>query len=277
RLIVTSDDDVDTYEGQVTALGSLDVNLFVAGGTDGKILQLPGNRRIVSNVGAVYGLEYDSINELIYYTDASEGTLVRIKTDGSEPEILMNNLVNPRDIAINSTSKKVYVVDKDTHTIYEYDVNAESSSVLFDHSSNGLGQKPIGIDYYDKTLYVTCVEVDDESIWVGDENGTSITKIIDYSDGGYGYAIAVDKINEKIYFDDFDSRNILRANLDGTNIETVVPTVDEVFGIVIDNANGKIYWSDSGDGLIKKANLDGSDIVPVSISLPDPLGIFFIP
>lgn len=276
-LIVTADDDVDTFESTVTAIGSLDVSLFFAGGTEGRIGELPGNGNIKSGLGTVYGVDYDPNSEKVYYSDASAGTLMRMNFDGTEDEELLSGLISARDVALNLDDNKAYVVDRGDNAVYEVDLTSGSSKVLFDNGSGSLGELPIAIDYYDGFLYITCVEIGSESVWKGDVNGNSINVIIDYNDGGYGYGLAIDKVNEKIYFDDTDTGSILRADLDGGNIESLIATSGSVYGIVVDNVNNLIYWSDSGDGLIKKANLDGSEIVPVSVPLSDPLGLFFIP
>ena len=69
---------------------------------------------------------------------------------------------------------------------------------------------------------------------------------------------------------DTRGRKIRRANLDGSNIETLVLIEDEdknditIYDIVLDSARGKIYWTvrelNSGTYKIQRANLDGSNI-----------------
>ena len=59
----------------------------------------------------------------------------------------------------------------------------------------------------------------------------------------------------KMYWTDFDSGTIQRANLDGSRKETLV-SEDAPFGIALDVAGGKMYWT-GGYG-IRRANLDGS-------------------
>ena len=57
---------------------------------------------------------------------------------------------------------------------------------------------------------------------------------------------------------------IRRANLDGSNIETLVLTENKISDIVLDLTEGKIYWADykrhPEEGKIQRANLDGSNI-----------------
>ena len=51
---------------------------------------------------------------------------------------------------------------------------------------------------------------------------------------------------------------IQRANLDGSDIETLISGLDKPFGLALDVTGGKVYWT--GWDKIQRANLDGSNI-----------------
>ena len=58
---------------------------------------------------------------------------------------------------------------------------------------------------------------------------------------------------------------IRRANLDGSNIETLVLTENRISDIILDSTEGKMYWADTknfpnNEHKIRRANLDGSNI-----------------
>ena len=110
---------------------------------------------------------------------------------------------------------------------------------------------------------------------------------------GHPVGITLDWSAGKMYWTDKsttihekpNARNrVLRANLDGTNIETLVTTrsvpqsAHTYFDIALDTAAGKMYWavwSEANDGnKIQRANLDGTnieDIVTQLASSADPL------
>lgn len=270
-LVVVSDDDIDSYEASVVVLGSVDVRLFYIDRGARQISEVQGDISFETS-GAGYGVEFDAINDKLYYTDDSNGTLMRADLNGSNEEEVANGFSAPRDLALNSIDGIAYVVDRGENEIVSVDLATGETLTLYS-TANGLGELPVAIDYFDGNLYITCVEIDSETVWKATEDGSSIENIIGFGAGGYGYGLAIDPVNEKIYFDDQDTGVILRSNLDGSSIETVVEKVGRVYGIVIDSNNEKIYFSDSGDGLIKKANLDGSDLVPVTLELDDPLGL----
>ena len=49
---------------------------------------------------------------------------------------------------------------------------------------------------------------------------------------------------------------IKRANLDGSQVETIVAGLDRVYDLAVDEEGGKLYWA-GWDGVLQ-ANLDGS-------------------
>ena len=84
--------------------------------------------------------------------------------------------------------------------------------------------------------------------------------------------LKLDKKGGKVYWSDREGMRIMRANLDGSEIETLVdtsqgearPGLDAkkwCVGIAVDHEGGKIYWTqkggdNAGDGRIFRANLE---------------------
>ena len=62
---------------------------------------------------------------------------------------------------------------------------------------------------------------------------------------------------QKIYWTNWTEKKIQAANLNGSNVQDLVSTEFEPYGIAVDPLGGKIYWTE-GTGLIRRANLDGS-------------------
>ena len=107
----------------------------------------------------------------------------------------------------------------------------------------------------------------------------------------------LDKQNGKLYWSDREGMRVMRANLDGSNIETLVQTgagdtdrLDAMkwcVGITLDHKRGKIYWTqkgpdDSGLGRIFRANIEipkgetpanRSDIEMWFDHLPEPIDL----
>ena len=64
----------------------------------------------------------------------------------------------------------------------------------------------------------------------------------------------------KLYWvdDSSDNGKIRRANLDGSQAETIITGLENPEGLDIDEGAGKIYWAEWGR--IGRANLDGSQV-----------------
>jgi 3-hydroxyacyl-CoA dehydrogenase len=110
--------------------------------------------------------------------------------------------------------------------------------------------------------------------------------------------LALDKKSGKLYWCDREGMRVMRANLDGSNIETLVDTshgdarpgsdaAKWCVGIAVDHDGGHVYWTqkgpdNAGQGKILRANLekpkaedaaDRSDIEVLFDALPEPIDL----
>jgi len=116
------------------------------------------------------------------------------------------------------------------------------------------------------------LKANDGSIQRSDLDGKNITTIV--PDGGTftPKQLQLDKTNGKLYWCDREGMRVMRCNVDGSSIETIVdtsqgdsrPGADATkwcVGIAIDVAGGKFYWTqkggdNAGQGRIFRANLE---------------------
>jgi sugar lactone lactonase YvrE len=110
--------------------------------------------------------------------------------------------------------------------------------------------------------------------------------------------LQLDEKNGKLYWCDREGMRVMRANVDGSNIETLVDTSEGdarpgkdirkwCVGIVLDVEAGKLYWTqkgpdNAGDGRIFRANLEipkgqtpanRKDIELLYENLPEPIDL----
>jgi len=138
---------------------------------------------------------------------------------------------------------------------------------------------------------------DDGMIERIDLDGSHLTTIVPAGGTFTPKQLKLDPVHRKLYWSDREGMRIMRANLDGSNIETLVETGhgDEerrdagnwCVGIALDVAGGKIYWTQKGSdnagiGSIKRANLEipagensshRSDIEVLFQRLPEPIDL----
>ena len=137
----------------------------------------------------------------------------------------------------------------------------------------------------------------DGSIERADLDGMNRTTIVPQGATFTPKQLHLDKANRKIYWSDREGMRVMRANLDGSNIETLVQTgagdADRLdatkwcVGITIDPKRKQIYWTqkgpdDAGLGRIFRANIEipkgetpanRSDIEVWFDHLPEPIDL----
>jgi hypothetical protein len=111
----------------------------------------------------------------------------------------------------------------------------------------------------------------DGSIERSDLDGSNVTNIVPPGGTHTPKQLQLDKKNGKLYWCDREGMRVMRANLDGSKIETLVETgrgdVDMrdarnwCVGIALDIDGGKIYWTqkgpdNAGQGRIFRANVE---------------------
>ncbi|MCY3757213.1 MAG: dockerin type I domain-containing protein, partial [Acidobacteria bacterium] len=63
----------------------------------------------------------------------------------------------------------------------------------------------------------------------------------------------------RMYWTGHDVRTVRRADVDGSDIQDLVPTGAYAAGFALDLEGGKMYWTDVGAGRINRADLDGTN------------------
>ena len=77
----------------------------------------------------------------------------------------------------------------------------------------------------------------------------------------------------KMYWADYGTDKIQRADLNGSNVEDLISGLNNPFGIALDVGGGKMYWTDYGTNKIQRADLDGSNVEDLISGLSRPYGI----
>lgn len=246
----------------------------------------------------------------IYWTDMSAGDIQRANLDGSNAEVILEGGIRgPESIALDGTAGNMYWTDwnGDTGKIQRSDLDGSNSETLV-VGLNRPGEIALdlvaGKMYYTDS-YFTSLRFSDNffsaRIMRADLDGSNAETILSIGEivnGGIPFwdilppyqDIALDLSSGKMYW--AGGSGIGRANLDGSNVETILEGGFKLRGpesIALDVAAGKMYWTEWGqagrtrgymrsgpndDGIgnptygIHRANLDGSNIETLAI-FPD--------
>ena len=158
------------------------------------------------------------------------------------------------------------------------------------------GPDGIVFDSASKTIYWTNmgnVSANDGTIERSDPDGGNLVTIVPKAGTWTPKQLKLDSKHGKLYWSDREGMRIMRANLDGSSIETLVETAQGdaarkdatnwCVGIALDVAAGKVYWTQKGsggNGRIFRANMEipkgqdalhRSDIELLFDGLPEPI------
>jgi DNA-binding beta-propeller fold protein YncE len=151
------------------------------------------------------------------------------------------------------------------------------------------GPDGIVVDTATKRIYWTNMgraAANDGTIESSALDGSDIKTVVPAAGTWTPKQLKLDAKHGKLYWSDREGMRIMRANLDGSHIETLVETAqgDDArkdarnwcVGMALDIEGGKMYWSQKGNGnngRIFRANLDGSQIETLFDNLPEPIDI----
>jgi hypothetical protein len=141
-------------------------------------------------------------------------------------------------------------------------------------------------------------KANDGSILRSDLDGGNMTTIVPPGGTFTPKQLQLEKKSGKLYWSDREGMRVMRANLDGSNIETLVDTSEGdsrpgpdarkwCVGIAVDLEGGKFYWTQKGDdnageGRIFRAGIDlppgqspanRNDIELLYENLPEPIDL----
>lgn len=218
-----------------------------------------------------HGMAYDVVNDKIYYCDfqsSNSGKILRMNTDGTGIEELITGLASPYGIAINQAAGKIYIADGPNVSRANLDGSGFEKEFI---KVTGGAIRAIG--YNSKTDVIYFYEVNNEDLYSVKSDGTGLGKIISDS---YGYGLFIDETNEKIYYDERNSKAIMQANLDGSSKVKIVDLTGNRggSGMAIDYKENKFYWSETNNGIVKRCNLDGTGAETFLSGVSNPRGMF---
>jgi sugar lactone lactonase YvrE len=215
--------------------------------------------------------------EQLFFTDVflptfSDGLIERLNADGKNLKSLVSTGDGARGIAVDPVNGKIYWSDVNRHVISTANLDGKHQK---DIVTGDLEASDLEIVVKREKIY--WVDVLNQQIGRANLDGSNQTVLI-YSPCGIGNSpicpsmngwLAIDSRHKKLYWTTVYCSNhscdsilgdILRSNLNGSNIETVVAAVGSPASIEVDPTGKKIYWADFVNDVIRRSNLDGTKI-----------------
>lgn len=171
-------------------------------------------------------------------------------------------------------SGRLFILDLSGGRVLSMDTDGKNKTVIATGCRNPDG---VAVDAEDGYVYWTNMGVpnlDDGTIERADIDGANRTAIVPQGHTFTPKQLHLDKIDRKLYWCDREGMRVMRCDLDGSRIETLVDTSEGdttrrdqtkwCVGIAIDHAGGHIYWTQKGAD-----NSDLGRIFRAGIEIPE--------
>ena len=213
----------------------------------------------------------------IYWTDAGTDKIQYANLDGSNVQDLIarpTRLGDPHGVAVDVANGKIYWTEEWSDEIGYANLDGSNIQDLI-YTRGVLAPKSIALDVEGGKMYWIQTFLFSSEIWRANLNGSNPQRIYGRTLLDSLRGIALDTAEGKVYWTQkgiLASGRILRANLNGSNVKTVVTGLGIPSGIALDTTGGKMYWTDSDR--IWCANLSGSNVQTlVTRGLDEPFDI----
>ncbi len=197
---------------------------------------------------------------------------------GGDLPITASTLSNPRGVAINPATNKIYWANETNNTIAVANLDGSGAAVLPTTGATLSGPRGVAINPATNKIY-----------WANNTNNTIGFANLDGSGAGGQlsttgatlsgpWGVAIDPAANKIYWANETNNTIGFANLDGSGAGGQLPIgagfLAAPAGLAIDKATGQIFWANGNS--IGFANLSGSNgglLVTTGATLGTPEGV----
>jgi hypothetical protein len=232
---------------------------------DGKNLQ-----PVFDTGGGLVSIALDLVNGKIYWCDVITPAIKRVNLDGTGGEDLVTAdelppgaFQFPSAIAVDPAGGKIYWGDQLSSQLWRANLDGSAPQLLRQTAFHrGIALDPVN----GKVYWSTSDTFEKGEILRCNLSGTGLENVVTSADAQFKpSAIALDIPGGKVYWTDYVVDVVRRANLNGTNIQTIYPVGVNLNprGIALDLKQGKVYFGQDIDfklplGKIVKMDLDGA-------------------
>ena len=190
----------------------------------------------------------------IFNPELTNGSIRLTNQLGTSLLTLVNTGGGLRDLAYDPVELKIYWTDVDNFMIRRANVDGTCVENII---TSGLGfPSSIDVDVVGRKIYWGDQADKMQAIWRADLDGSNAEFIISTP---FHRGIAIDSANGKMYWSTSTTQfkgDIRRANLDGSDVEVVISSLDEQFkpaDIALDIEAGYIYWTDYVVDIVRRS------------------------
>jgi PKD repeat protein len=209
--------DTSTGKVYVTDYAEQVLNRYFWNGTDAEVLMNTGSPNFDSPIGIIV------IENKIYWCEPDGINFANL--DGSNPKVFLSMPGEyPQDLVFDHINNQIYFTNNmntESGGIWKVNIDATGLTEIIP----SVWGAAIEIDPENNRLYFY---VGDEGMYISDLEGNNVALFDSSNADKWCWGMAIDKEGGKIYYPNRSNMSIMRANLDGTNIETFIPTIADI-------------------------------------------------
>ena len=215
-------------------------------------------------------LAVDTPRGTLYWTERTShrtGRIRRANLDGSDVKLVKDLTSVPLDIALDSTTGKLYLINSWGKV---QRLNVDGSNFQANLITDLQVPQHITLDAAGGQIYWTEQTGDTTGrIRRANLDGSNVRLVKNLTSAPRG--LALDTANKKLYLTNAYGK-VQRLNVDGSNFQPdLITDLDAPKGVSVDLVGRKIYWTEQGN--IRRADLNGENIEDVVTGLGAPIGI----
>ena len=209
------------------------------------------------------GISYDCHEQFIYWSDVSSNNINRIRYDGSNYSVVLQNVPSAEGLSVDWLSRNIYFTDAEKRTVEVASLDGKFRKVLIDtdlKNPRGIAVNPrdgfiFWCDWYRKAPRIERANMD------GTQRKTIVSTGLGVPNGLY-----FDSKRQEICWGDAKTKKIECCSKDGSN-RRVIMKMNEIYPFDLTEMKSNIYWSDWSKKGIQNVDKDGiiGETLPLSI------------
>jgi hypothetical protein len=191
---------------------------------------------VVTGLVGNYGLAIDDVHRRVYWSDINNGSISRANLDGTGRQTLVTGRSSPLTIRLDVAGGVMYWNER--FSVMRSMLDGANPIKLLTTTWEGQG---LAIDTAANKMYLSSWPAG--NIQRANLDGTGLVNL-PARPGTEG--LELDRVHSKLYLSNYDQRTIGRTELDGTGFELLVQGQTGIEQVALDVAAGKMYWGAGG-------------------------------